>query len=276
MWKFAQGQGQPRLVAVNPNRTLMAETKQEKPPLKVFIVGAPRSGTSILVFALKSTFDLPGFGESHVMPLFQRMVHHMRAYVAGFTNINDPMMLKKLSKPDLEQYLFEYTRRFYQETFPAGRWVDKTPTGEAVFGLPLIETIFPDARLIMIKRNGIEVVSSHVKKFSATFEDACFSWSNAMKGLLHARGACRNLLQIDQYDLQNDSEQVSLRIAEHLGVPERAGALSQYFSENRVEGSSTHDPKLRLRLADMNWPDNQKEQFKRQCAGMMSEFGYEL
>src|SRR6185295_11414173 len=98
---------------------------------------------------------------------------------------------------------------------------------------------------------------------SASFEDACLSWLNAMKGLVHSRGACRNLLEVDQYDLQNAPDQVSLQIASHLGMPERAEALSNYFVQHHVEASSTHDPKMRLRLADMDWKEDQKELFKR-------------
>ncbi len=253
----------------------MDDSKQTNRPLKVFIVGAPRSGTSILLFALKDVFGLPGYGESHVIPAFQRMVHQFRAYMSGFNNISDPMMLKQLSKEALEQYLFDFVRKFYDENYPDGRWVDKTPTGEAVFGLPLIETIFPDARSIMLKRNGIEVVNSHLKKFKSTFDDACLSWLNAMKGLSHARGGCKNLLEVDQFDFQNAAERVSLQIATHLGMPERADALSSYFLKNRVEGSSTHDPTKRLTLADMDWSPEQKEIFKRQCGAAMQVFGYE-
>src|SRR5215472_345933 len=94
---------------------------------QVFIAGAPRSGTSILVFALKEVFGLPGFGESHVMPAFQRMVHHLRAYNNGFVNITAPIMLKKLNRQGLETYLFDYIHNFYAELFPKGRWIDKTP-----------------------------------------------------------------------------------------------------------------------------------------------------
>src|SRR5215472_12153449 len=100
-------------------------TGPNSPGTKVFIAGAPRSGTSILVFALKEVFGLPGFGESHVMPAFQRMVHQLRAYTNGFAGIADPVMLKKLNRSELESYLFEYIRQFYSANFPDGSWVDK-------------------------------------------------------------------------------------------------------------------------------------------------------
>jgi hypothetical protein len=242
---------------------------------KVFIVGAPRSGTSILVFALKEVFGLPGFGESHVMPAFQRMVHQLRAYTNGFTSISDPVMLKNLNRSDLECYLFQYIRQFYSDNFPDGSWVDKTPSGEAVFGLPLIESIFPDARLIATKRNGIEVITSHVKKFNSSFNEACINWVTAMQGLLHARQGCRRLLEVDQYDFLNASKEVAQRIATHLDVPNRGEQLATYFANHRVEQSSVLDAKVRPRLAHTDWSDDEKELFEKQCGEMMTAFDYE-
>jgi len=243
---------------------------------KVFIAGAPRSGTSILVFALKEVFGLPGFGESHVMPVFQRMVHQLRAYTNGFKSISDPVVLKKLDKSDLERYLFQYIRHFYSENFPQGSWIDKTPSDEAVFGLPLIESVFPDARLIATKRNGIEVVTSHVKKFNSSFNEACLSWVNAMKGLVHARQGCRHLLEVDQYEFLNAPEEVSRRIAIHLNAADRAEQLANYFANHRVEQSSVLGTKDRVRLADTNWSNDEKELFKQHCGKTMEAFGYEV
>ncbi|MGJ4927602.1 sulfotransferase family protein [Bradyrhizobium sp. HKCCYLS2038] len=243
---------------------------------KVFIVGAPRSGTSILLFALKDVFGLPGFGESHVMPAFQRMVHHLRAYVNSLEGSPDPIMLKRLDRIELEQHVFAYIRHFYAAQFPQGRWVDKTPTGEAVFGLPLIESIFPGSRLIATKRNGIEVIVSHQKKFKSTFEEACQSWLSAMQGLLHARQGCQNLLEVDQFDLLNNSVEVANKVASHLGFESRADRLSQYFLTHRVERSSTYDGSSKLRLADTSWSAADQEKFKSMCGSMMLEFGYEI
>src|SRR5262249_27448072 len=163
----------------------------------------------------------------------------------------------------------------YGDNFPQGNWIDKTPSAEAVFGLPLIETIFPDARLIATKRNGIEVVTSHVKKFNSSFDEACLSWVNTMKGLLHARQGCRHLLEVDQYEFLNARKEVSQRIAVHLDSPDRGEQLAMYFAEHRVEQSSVLDTKSRASLADTNWSDDEKEWFKKQCGEMMKTFGYE-
>ncbi len=249
---------------------------EQRAPLKVFIVGAARSGTSILLFALKDAFKLPGYGESHVMPAFQNAVLPFRSYMERFASNSDPMLLKELPQAGFEQHLFEYFRRFYHARYPAGRWVDKTPGGEAVFGLPLIEAIFPDARLIAAKRNGIEVVTSHIKKFRTPFEAACRTWTHAMKGIIHARTTCLNLLEVDQFYFQNHTAEVSRNIADHLGEIDRAEDLSEYFKTRRVQHSSTHDPQRRLKLADTDWSTNEIKIFKRVCGDMMERFEYEL
>src|SRR3974390_379847 len=90
---------------------------------KVFIAGAPRTGTSILVFALKEVFGLPGYGESHVIPAFQRMIHHLREYTDSFSKMPDPIMLKELNRQELERHLSGYIREFYSKNYPEGSWI---------------------------------------------------------------------------------------------------------------------------------------------------------
>jgi hypothetical protein len=246
-------------------------------PLKVFIVGAPRSGTSIMLRAMKDIIGLPGYGESHAIPAFQRIIQYVRADLSKFQKKDQNLMVKEIPIDDLEQHIGDFIRKFYHDIYPEGRWVDKSARGMAVSGLPLIETLFPDARLLMIRRNGIEVVVSHLKKFpDASFAHACRSWSKAMAGLGRARSNCQNLLEIDQYDLQNDSDRVSHDIAAHLGTPDRAEALAAFFLNQRVQGSSTHDPKKRLRLDDTDWSPEDKEVFRQACGATMEKFGYEM
>jgi hypothetical protein len=245
------------------------------PPLKVFIVGAPRSGTSILFLALNKVLTLPGFGESHVMPAFQRMIHQFRLYHNTLKNVNEEVLIKHLSRSSLETYLFEYVRDFYIKEHKSGSCVDKTPTDEAAHGLPLVETIFPDAKLIATKRTGVEVVNSYVRKFHSSFPDACATWANTMLGIRLARGQCRNLLEVDQFDIANDPHGTATRIVQHLGRPTFAGPLGAFFAAERVEKSSTHDWSGRLTLADVDWTTEQKRQFVQICGTEMRNFGYE-
>src|SRR5207245_2786036 len=115
--------------------------------------------------AMKEVFELPGNGESHVMPAFNEMVHSAYTYLQSFRSIEpavlDSIMLKDLTVAELREHLLRFTRDFYLRHFPEGTWVDKTPSPSGIYALPLAESAFPDARLIVTRRNGIEAVASH-------------------------------------------------------------------------------------------------------------------
>lgn len=264
---------------------LLNDTSQKSPalspakdkPLQVFIVGAPRSGTSIMLRAMKDVVGLPGYGESHAMPAFQRIIQNVHENFDYYDGKDQNLMVKEVRVDDLVKHIGEFIRKFYYDVFPGGRWVDKSARGNAVAGLPLIETIFPEARLIMIRRNGIEVAVSHLKKFpDSNLAHACQSWSKAMRELHRASNKCNNLLIIDQYDLQNAAEKVSRDIANHIGLPEQGEPLTKFFLTQRVQGSSTHDQKKRLRLNDTGWSDTDKDLFRNACGPMMERYGYEM
>lgn len=244
------------------------------PPLKVFIVGPARSGTSIMFFAMSRIMGLPGFGESHVMPVFQKTVYNFRLSVEKFRNVEQEILIKSLKEEEFEPFLFNFVRGFYVQAHGSQSWVDKTPTDEATHGLPLIERIFPEARILAMKRTGVEVVNSYMKKFNSPFKDACAVWRNSMEGIKMSRALCKNVLEIDQYDLINDPVGTARKLSEHLGQPDFAERLGIFFATERVEKSSTHDPRHRLRLADVEWTDEQKEFFLSDCAKTMEAFDY--
>jgi len=130
--------------------------------------------------------------------------------------------------------------------------------------------------LIVTHRNGIEVVSSYVKKFGSTFESACDAWCSAMSGLSTIRPLCKNLLVIDQYDFSNATERVALALAAHVGFPEKHPELASYLKDQRVEHSSSHDWSKRLRLTDVFWTEQQKEVFRAKCGDAMRACNYEM
>jgi hypothetical protein len=254
------------------------ETDEIKP--KVFISGAPRSGTSILLFAMKEVFGLPGHGESHVLPAINAMIHAFYKYKAAFNGVDpvtrEQLMLDKVSLPQIKLMLFSYIRELYQRNFPQGVWVDKTPAARGIYALKIAEEIFADARLIVTKRTGIEVASSHMKKFGSSFEEACDIWVSAMVALNKVQPLCKQLLIVDQYDFSNAGSEVASAIAVHIGCPDKAAEVTRFLTRERAEGSSTHDWSRRLRLADMAWGTSQKEVFRRKCGEMMSAYGYEM
>jgi hypothetical protein len=247
---------------------------------KVFIAGAPRTGTSILFYAVSTVFSLPGKGESHVMPAFSQMLHSFYTYLNTFLTLDravfSEILLANLTTAGMKQHLIKYVRGFYEEMFPDGSWVDKTPSPPGVYSLVMAASAFPAAKLIVTKRTGIEVVNSHVKKFGGDFASACDVWTSAMEGLSHITPLCKDLLIVDQFDFTNSTAEVAAALATHLGFPEKSAELSRFLLERQVEKSSNHDWKQRLRLDDTTWSPEQRQAFTNRCGPMMGAYGYEI
>jgi len=244
--------------------------------LQVFILGPARSGTSITYYAMREVFGLPGTGESHVMPIFQRVLRDFTAYQKHFAE-NDPRVLAaSLFPADFRRHTIQYIREFYAQKYPDARWVDKTPGAEALTGAPLIQETFPSARLICTKRNGIEVVQSFRAKFSSEFSAACHAWAASMNVLLRIRQSWPKVLEIDQFDMTNAPDEVAQRMTDYIGVPEKQQALADFFRDKRTDQLSSHDWRQRLTIADTGWSDEERTLFADTCGELMQKLGYAI
>lgn len=243
--------------------------------LKVFVLGPARSGTSILYYALQKVFSLPGEGESHIMPGFQRVVFTFARYCEQF-NGAEGVLARQLDATAFRTHVIEYLQQFYAGTFPDGNFVDKTPGAEAIAGLPLIREAFPDAKVIVTRRSGIEVVQSHIRKFGTKFSEACEAWSAAMEAIRQVKASRSDFLEIEQHELVNSRDLICAKLATHLDAPEKLGELDAFLAENKVDRVSDHDWRIRLRLAEVAWDAAEKETFMRICGAQMEKFGYAL
>jgi len=251
----------------------MAEADSIPDSLKVFVLGPPRSGTSITYYAMREVFGLPGWGESHVMPIFQRMFHQFFLYAKSFKNLNGNLA-GELVPPDFRRHMLVYVRDFYRKHYREGRWVDKTPGAEAILGLQMIQDAFPDARVVVTRRTGVEVVQSFRRKFASGFLDACHAWSNSMSAILTVREGGGTFVEIDQFELTNEPDRVSERIANYLGYTDRTQELARFFAERRTDQRSDHDWRQRLTLDGVNWSEEEKSDFVRVCGDLMKTFQY--
>ena len=243
--------------------------------LKVFVLGPARSGTSVMYFALQRIFGLPGDGESHVVPAFQRIIFTFARYCEQFGE-SDGVLARRLDPGELRMYIIGYLRDFYDRMYSDGSFVDKTPGAEAIAGIPLIQEAFPEARIIVTRRTGIEVVQSHVRKFGVGVADACHAWSASMEAIRRVRLTSAGLLEIDQHELAKAPSVSSAQIAAYLRFPEKAAELAAFIAANPIDRFSDHDWNERLRLADVAWTEQEKGIFTEICGGQMDEFGYPM
>ncbi|HEY5072168.1 MAG TPA: sulfotransferase [Caulobacteraceae bacterium] len=244
-------------------------------PLQVFIMGAPRSGTSVSYFAIREVFGLPGMGESHVMEVFYRIVRDFNAH-ANFFKFSSGNLAILLDPEHFTDYMVSYIRYFYELHFPYSEWVDKTPNGASILASDLILKAFPHARIILTKRNGIEVVQSHRRKFATSFETACLIWLDCMEAYEKTVSAHPTILVLDQSMIANEPDKAGILISAYLGRPEKSAALASFFASNQTDRSSTHDWRRPLSQSDAGWSRDEARTFERICGAMMDRLGYSV
>jgi hypothetical protein len=243
--------------------------------LKVFILGPPRSGTSAIYFAMQEILGLPGEGESHVLPVYQRVVHAFARYCEEFA-VTKGVLANRLNSQSFRAHVLEHLRAFYDKTFPHGSFVDKTPGAEAIMGAILIRDAFPDSRIIVTRRTGIEVVQSHRRKFSTNFVEACRAWSTSMEAIRRVRAFNKDIFEIEHFDLANSPDRICEQLAIYLGCGERGPTLGAFLKAHRTDQHSDHDWSNRLLLATVGWSDQEKQTFCENCGEQMGQFGYPM
>jgi tetratricopeptide (TPR) repeat protein len=118
----------------------------------IFIVGFPRSGTTLL----EQTLDAhPGLKSMDEQPFLKKALDEVNE-----SGIRYPAELAKLSAAELERIRAGYWERVRKkiDLGPGQRLVDKNPLN--LLRLPLIRRLFPDARIVLAIRHPCDTVLS--------------------------------------------------------------------------------------------------------------------
>jgi len=245
----------------------------------VFIVGSPRSGTSVLVAAL-SKVGYQGFREGNFLPLMMIIEKAADRFfsIAGKKHPNtlaahvDPASLKS----KIEDIFKEVTDSL--NTGPL--WFDKTGNHEMIRAIPILRRLWPECVFLFAKRRAIENVLSRVRKFPRRdFEYHCADWARNMTAWREVRPLLPPdvYLEVDQQDLIHDTDTVCARISGLLGLaPGQAQILAKTFKAARpqetTKGSAVHT----YSLDSAGWSEAQLAIFRKHCEPEMRAYGYGL
>lgn len=187
----------------------------------VWVVGAPRSGTTWFGRILDSNPHLFITEETRVMSFFNRVVNRV-AQDRWLLQRGQAAMIKRLGAdiPGLVE-------RFYADlgAKPDQRWGDKHPhyadSNRDPEALTLIETLFPDSQYIHLIRDGRAVAASFRDMGWGTLEYSAKVWVNHVH---HAREFGESLapgryLEVRYEELVSDPIKVSEGVFSFLGVP---------------------------------------------------------
>ena len=201
-------------------------------PAPIFIVGLPRSGSTLIEQILASHSQIEGTMELHNVIAMVRELDHLDSNRDGY-----PERVRTLSAAELTGL----GRRYIEETraVRAGkpRFIDKMPNNFSHVGL--IHTILPQAKIVDVRRHPMDACFSNFKQYFAHGQSFSYDladlgryyrcylslmdhWDQVLPGkVMH--------LQYEQ--LIRDPQSTVRRLLEYCGLPFEAATLQ--FHENR-------------------------------------------
>jgi len=187
----------------------------------VFLVGFPRSGTTLLEQLLDAHDGLASFDEQ---PFLQRLVTELNQQTPGY-----PELLPSLNdtrRAALRQRYFSDVSRVLP-TLGARRAVDKNPLN--IVRLPLVATLFPQAQVLLALRHPCDVVLSCYMQnfrspaFALTFESLASTARMYARVMAHYHGFADRLglpVHVIRYeDLVTDVPASARPLFAFLGLP---------------------------------------------------------
>lgn len=216
---------------------------------RVFLVGCPRSGTTLLQSLLTAHPQIASFPESHVLPeivanrpLFRRVGVATSKAQKNFAQVLHTLGLEHLQhhKPKVGVFTKEYVRSFVkvldEATLQQGKdvWLEKTP--RHLHYVESIEASAPSAKFIHIIRNGSDVVASlyevthkHAEVWGGPRDiDRCISrWLQDVQ-LSKENLQKPNHLLVRYEDLVEETKATLESVCTFVGVPFTKSMLSDY------------------------------------------------
>lgn len=135
----------------------------------IFIIGCPRSGTTLLRLMLDSHPHISCGPESHFLIDLADIGNRQRARIERF-GVGKEQWYEKTAT-FFDNFHMEYAQKRGKQ-----RWAEKTP--KYTRHLTLINQLFPDCQLIHMIRNGRDVVSSYHKRWGylSAVKTAAYRW----------------------------------------------------------------------------------------------------
>jgi tetratricopeptide (TPR) repeat protein len=213
--------------------------RSEKP---VFIVGMPRSGTSLVEQIIAAHPQAYGAGELNDIP---RAVSEMPLMFDG--TIPYPDCVVHMKRPDLKQIADAYLARLESGAGMASKITDKLPLNYLHLGL--ISLLFPKARIIHCKRDPMDTCLScyfndfaGIHEFAYDLEDLGFYYKHYQRLMGHWKETLRiPIVEVCYEDLVREPEKNTRMIIGACGLEWEEACLNYYETERYAHTLSYED-----------------------------------
>ena len=206
--------------------------------LPVFVLGMPRSGTTLTEQIIASHPQVHGAGELH------DLIEVVRQAPAGVT-LDYPDNLTGMNAARLHAWGDEYLHRLRKHHATASRITDKMPANYMALGL--IPLMLPGARIIHVRRNPVDTCVSCFTRLFNQHQDATYDlyelgrhYANYARLMNHWRSVLPegSFLEVQYEDIVADMETQARRLIDWVGLDWDDACLSFHKTRRNVRTAS--------------------------------------
>jgi len=212
-------------------------------PDPVFVLGLPRSGSTLIEQILASHSQVEGTQE---LPDIQRLVHDLQGRDMDLDNPRYPGVLPDLDAATVRRFGEKYladTR--IHRTLGRAYFIDKMPNNFRHIGL--IHLILPNATIIDARRNPMDCCFSNFKQlfargqeFTYGIEDIARYYRTYLDLMRHWNAVLPGrVLQVNNEDLIDDPEGQIRRLLDHCRLPFEDACLNFHQTARSVRTPSS-------------------------------------
>lgn len=211
----------------------------------VFVLGMPRSGTTLVEQILGSHSQVFGAGELSLVP---ELIQKLNAWEVKVGSRREyPECVDEMTQEESRKFASRHLQELQAYAPDAQRIVDKLPHNFEHIGL--IKLIFPNAKILHLKREPRDVaMSNYFVDYGAKFGGMGFAYDLSWIGeqLVDHQRLMQHwhqvfpgqILEVDYDALVEDVQGWAQRIISHLGLPWEDGVLSFQELDRAVKTAS--------------------------------------